>query len=773
MFLQHLKFAFRNIFRSKIYSLFNIVGFALGFTVCIISGLYIYREFSVDKCYENYPDVYRIVDDENNISAIDYDIAERLRDRFPEIKSITPVLYNYTYEYLIKHAQKEEFISVRNVISTENGFFTLFPSGFIAGNSADPFDSKLAAVVTQSLAERLFGRTDVVGETISTMGGIPISAVIEDMPENSSMRAEILVNSATGRRFTSTCKGGNEICYNPYPIYALLNEGADAKLLEEKINSNLPENLSDTKKIRLQPVTDIYFDKTVTDSQNLPGSRSLVFIFITIAGTVLILSVINYVNFALSQQLNTLKQLGVKMTYGASLKQLRAYYLVEIGLSVFLSFLFSLVIGIYSIPLFEHILGVPLDIRNMLTPVFLVSIPSALAIVVLISALTPFYIISKFDIQMLFGRKQTYFGKQRGKLILTGCQIGITVVMFVCLFMLQKQLNYVKQYDLGFEKEHLIRIEIPDRNGAEAFRNEIAQYNFVQNMVSSGQAPGFMSAWEEQVSELNNRQIKINKIYTEPGFLETFNLQLLQGRRFTDADREAACIISEETMRQLGWNDIEGKTCNGFPVIGVVKDFNISSLHNRMEPVNIIPLKKENITGAPLSIHMKGDVSDAMDKLRLSWKNVFPGKPFDFRFYDEVFDAYYEKEERQSTAIAVISFITIIITCMGLIGQVKQISISKAKEIGIRKINGATIAQIMLVIPNSFFKCFAVAFVLAVPIAWYAINQWLQNFAYKTTISWWIFALSGAVVFLILSLFILLQTWKSATTNPVDILKIE
>jgi len=773
IFLHHLKFASRSIFKSKIYSVFNILGFAMGFTICIISGLYIYREFSVDKTYTNYQNVYRLVDSENNISRIDYDLAQRLSDRFPEIKYITPVMFDYTHEFLVKVPGGENAVAVENTISTENDFFHIFPLDFVAGNPADPFDSKLSVVVTRSLAEKLFGRTDVVGEQLSLMDGMPIAAVVENMPENSSLKAEAFCNSATGWRFTSICKGGNTVCYNPYPIYALLQEGTDKKLLEEKINSNFPENLSDTHAVRLQPLSEVYFDKTVADSQNLPGSRSLVFMFMTVAVIVLTLSVINYVNFALSQQLDTLKQLGVKMTYGASIKQLKSYYLVEIGLSVFLAFLLSLVICVYSLPLFEHVLGVQLSMMTIFTPVFLFSILAVLVLVVLISSLTPFYIISKFDIQMLFGKKKTYFGRQRGKMVLTGCQMAITVVMFICLFMLHKQLNYVKTYDMGFDKNHLVRIEIPNPISYDAFRNEILQYNFVENLVGSQQAPGFMDAWEEQQNDDTGRTIQIHKIYTEPGFLETFDLQLLQGRDFTDGDRDNSCIITEETMRQLSWDNIEGKKCNGMQVIGLVKDFNTSSLHHRTEPVNIIPMKKEELTGAPLSINIKGDVAEAMDKIRISWKKVFPGEPFNFRFYDEVFDAYYKKEERQSTAIAIISIIAIVITCMGLVGQMKQTSLSKAKEIGIRKINGATITEMMLVIPKSFFKIFAVAFVFSIPIAWFAMEKWLENFAFKTSLSWWLFPLSGMVVFILLTLFVLWQTWKAASANPVEIIKAE
>jgi putative ABC transport system permease protein len=695
------------------------------------------------------------VDDENNLSRMDYDLAGMFRDRFPEIKYLTPMRFLSASDFILKLPENENFITVENVLSVENDFFRIFPLDFLAGDPANPFNPELSVIVTESVAEKLFGRTDIVGKQISTFRGLmPISAVVRDVPENSSFKADMILNSDTEIKFGSSCRNGNEICYNPYAIYALLNESTDIRLLEEKINANFPENKSETNKIRLQPLTEVYFDKTIPDNDNLPGNRSLVFVFMTIAIVILTLSVINYVNFALSQQLDTLKQLGVKMTYGASIKQLRSYYLVEIGLSVILSFILSLIIGLYFLPVFDNILGVHLDIKHILTPVFILSILSVLAIVVLVSSLTPFYIISKYDVQMLFGKKQTYFGKQRGKMILTGCQMGITVVMFICLFMLQKQLDYMKNYDLGFEKDHLLKIEIP-HEGYEAFMNEISQYHFVQNMAYSGGTPGTSSYTEEQPVEQSNRMVTVNKIYSEPNFIETFDIKLLQGRNFTNADRGNSCIVSEEVMKQMEWDTFEGKKCNGYQVIGIIRDINTTSLHHRIEPVNIIFADEGRGPVDCLNVRFTGDIAEAVAQLRQSWKKVYPDTIFEYYFYNEVFDAYYKKEERQSTAIAIISFVAIIITCMGLIGQVKQTSLSKAKEIGIRKINGATIVEMMLVIPKNFLKSFAVAFVFAIPIAWIAMDKWLENFAFKTAISWWIFALSGVVVFMILTSFIL------------------
>jgi len=775
LFLYHFGAAFRSIFKGKIYSLFNIIGFALGFTICIISGIYIYREYNVDKCYKGYQDIYRIVDDEKNLSSIDYDIAQRLKDQFPEIKYTVPAAF-INIDFKIRPLKEEDkSVTIKNLISTENDFFKVFQMDFLAGDPSKPFTSDLSIIVTQSTAEKLFGRTDIIGEQLFTPRGImPVSAVIKDIPINSSLQADIFFNSKTVEsRIGQACIGGNEICYNPYPVYALLNDRVDKKSLEEKINSNFPQNYSSTKKVRLQPLTDIYFDKTVTDNRTMTGSRSLVYIFATIAIIILILSVINYVNFALSRQLGTLKQTGIKMANGASMKQLREYYMAEISLSVFISFILSLLFCVLSLPLFEYILGVELSLASILTPLFIVSILLVLCIVILLSSATPFYIISRFDIQMLFGKKHTYFGKQWGKMILTGCQMVITVIMFICLFMLQKQLDYVKNYDLGFDKQHLIKINTYGENDCKIFRNEIAQYGFIENVAYSGGAPGFSYYTESNENEITKEDITIYKIYSEPSFITTFDIELLQGRNFTEADRGKSCIVTEETVKQLGWENIDGKICSGYQVIGVIKDIKISSLHNGMEPVNIIYAEEGAGPVDFINIKFKGNVPEVLDQLSQSWKKVISEKPFEYHFYDEVFDSYYKKEERQSTAIAIFSLVAIVITCMGLIGQVMQTSLSKAKEIGIRKINGASIAEMMMIIPGNFLKCFAVAFVVAIPIAWYAMDKWLQNFAYKTPVSWWIFALSGLAVLILLSLSVIWQTWKSATANPAEVIKNE
>jgi len=496
MFFYHLGNSLRNLFKNKVYSLFNIAGFSVGFTICIISGLYIYREYNIDKSYKDYQNIYRLVDDEKNMSVMQYDISGSLRNSIPEIKNITPVL-PVDNEFVIKNVEGDNYITLPNAISTENDFFKIFQLDFLAGNPARPFTSDPAVVLTRSAAHKLFGRNDIVGEQIQIYGNvIPVTAVVEDMPENSSLKTEMFINSENGKmRFSGECKGGNEICYSTYPIFMSLNEGTDAKSLEEKINSNFPENHRETNKIRLQPLADIYLDQTVTDSKNLAGSRSLVLVFISLAAIILILSVINYVNFALSQQLGMLKQLGIKMVNGATIRQLRGSYVGEITFSVLISFILAMLICMGALPLFNYILGVQLDLSNILTPVFIVSIVSVLLIVILVSSLTPFYIISRFDIQMLFGKKKTYFGKQWGKMFLTSCQMGITVVMFVCLFMLYKQLDYVKNHDLGFDQHHLIGIDFPDSNNFDAFRDDIDRYGFVQSMVYTSGAPGSVQGW--------------------------------------------------------------------------------------------------------------------------------------------------------------------------------------------------------------------------------------------------------------------------------------
>jgi putative ABC transport system permease protein len=339
-----------------------------------------------------------------------------------------------------------------------------------------------------------------------------------------------------------------------------------------------------------------------------------------------------------------------------------------------------------------------------------------------------------------------------------------------------KQLQFVKDYDLGFNKEHLVRIELPYLfKNQKALKNEVAKLPFVTASALSNGSPGHINL--SMGSGVEGDEFTVKCIFISEDFLKTFGINLTEGRGFLTGDKDHACLLNEAAIKRYGWNTIEGKKYKngregGYNVVGVVNNFNVQSLHSALTPVALLyePDREFNTLSLRLT---PGNISQQIKDLRSVWKNLLPEDPMEFTFYDSQFQAMYEKEDKLAKSITFFSIIALVLTCMGILGQIFMISLNRTKEIGVRKVNGAKISEIMTMLNKDFVKWVAVAFVIATPVAWYAMNKWLENFAYKTPMSWWIFALSGALALGIALLTVSWQSWKAATRNPVEALRYE
>ena len=778
MIIHNIKQSFRSLKNNKLFSVLNIGGFAAGFAVCMVLALFTYKEYNVDKGFNSHSTIYRLIDEKTNSSRIDFEFVQKLKERYSDIKLAIPLNYVSLSEenVFIKTLIANDYIRSKAMISTTNDFFKAFSLPIIAGNPDAPFADLNSVVITKSAANRLFGKTDAVGEIINfaDIFELPVSAVSEDLPANSSFDADVFYNGEN-EKFRFARSSHNGVKYNPVDIYVQLNDQADAGQFAALVNKNIPANKSRLNSIRLQPLTDIYLTTGIEGNRNKAGSLGMIRIFLSIAVLILLLSVINYVNFSLSKQLSTLKEIGIKITNGAGAEQLRGYYIVEVALSVLIAFLLGLGITALLLPFAGQLLGTSLEIQWLFSPVLMGISLFVLLMVILISSFAPVYIISRFDVQRLFGKKESATGKQLGKKGLTVFQLSTAIALLIGLIVIQKQIRYVKSTDLGFDSEQLVRIDFrKGMKNIDALKQQIDQLPFVQNSSLSHGAPG--SVYMSMSSDLSDKNnFDVDCINVDEKFVETFDIQLIQGREFESSDFGYACYINETAYEQFGWENLENRKFNngkedGFKVVGVVNDFNVASLHTGMEPVCLMFNKKYTSISVKL---MSGNLDEQMKRLKDIWGEFVPGNPMMYTFYDSYFDAFYKKEERQGKAIATFSIITFIITCLGLMGQIFQTTNSRIKEIGIRKVNGAKISEILNMLNKDFVKWVAIAFVVATPIAWYAMNKWLENFAYKTNVSWWIFALAGLGALVIALLTVSWQSWKAATRNPVEALRYE
>ncbi len=776
MIVYNIITSIRSIIKDKIFSFFNLTGFAFGFTVCILISLFVFQELTVDTGFLNNDRIYRLVDTVSNNSKMDFEIAGKMKEHFPEIMYSSPVFYQYLNPpQYTKAVNGLDFVLIKELISTNNDFFNIFSLPVLVGDKDSPFSDLNSIVLTQSTAIKIFGKIDCIGEIIKLekLFEVRVSAVIEDFPENSSLNADAFFNSDNQMfRFSQYCNGG--ICYHPSSIYILTKSGTDKKNLSNKINSGFPENKSTTHGIFLQMLTDIYLSQGISNNENRTGSKGLIVIFITIAILVLLLSAINYTNFTILRQIKTLKGLGVRIVNGANPGQLKLYCVTETTLSVIISFLAASYFASALVPVIETLLNSKLHFKWIFTWQ-MVSLYSLIILsVVLVSVLAPVYIINRVDVQVLFRKKGLKHGKRTGQRGLTIFQIAVSAVLLICLIFIQKQLYYVKRADLGFNKELLLKIEFPrDFRNYSSLKQQINNLSFVKSSSLSLGSPGVQRIGMG-VPELNG--VMFNCFNVDKQFLQTYGIELLQGREFLDGDLNQSCYINETAFKKFGWNDLENRKFNngqegGYKIIGVVKDFNVSSLHNSIGPVCLLFTDKGYGT---LNIKLlPGDLQEEMEMVKKVWEEIFPENQMSYTFVEEYFNSLYLKEEQQGKVIGLFTLVAFIITCLGLYGQVLQVALNRTKEIGIRRVNGATVREIISMLNKEFLASVIIAYSVALPLSFAVVSRWLENFAFKTRQNWWIYFLTGVFVVAIVLITVTWQSWRAATRNPVEALRYE
>jgi putative ABC transport system permease protein len=772
MLIHNLKLSLRSLKKNRLYSFLNTTGFAIGFAVVMIIALFIYSEMTVDRCFEGNNRIFRIISSDENDCNLNYELAQQINDSYPEVETGCPVQYLSGWEFII--GCEGSFSKLTDLIATDNNFFSIFNLQLIEGFSSQPFSEVNSAVITQNLASKLFGNVSPLGKTIDIGGFINthITGVIENFPDKASFYSDLFIN-IEDEKLRIIQSDINGISFYPANIYIRLNDANNNKLLEEKINRS--NNLSATanSKLRLQPLNRIYFEKDIKNNFNRTANTSMLYLFTAIAGLILLLSIFNHVNFSISFQFARLRETGIKKTNGAGFQQLATYHFTENTVGILASFILSTGIVLLVLPLADRLFEHDLEVLAILEYPVNILILTLILTVIIITTIVPLYLVAKFDIRKFLSGEIT--GTRGGRInnILSVFQATVSIVLIIGVITIYKQLSYAKHAELGFDKEHLLRINLPGnfQNG-DLVKQELGKFSFIKSSTLSLGVPGMINS--RSGSGENDNQFWLNCLEVDEDFIETFGLELLDGRNFRQGDLEKACIINQAAFKKFGWENIEGKefkNYGGLTVIGVANDFNVSSLHNAIEPAALI-FKNRFMNTLTLRLE-PGNIGQQMTQLKNAWEPIMPDYMFDYVFYDEFFNSLYQKEERLGQTVTIFSILAFIITLMGITGLIFQVCLSRTKEIGVRKVNGAKISEVMVMLNKDFVKWVVIAFVIATPVAWYAMNKWLQNFVYKTSLSWWVFALAGVLTLGIALLTVSWQSWRAATRNPVEALRYE
>jgi putative ABC transport system permease protein len=773
-----IKLTFRNLKRNKLYSTLSILGFAVGFAVCIIIALYAYNEFTIDQCYPEYNRITRVIDAKSNNCDLDYNLNSILSEKYPEVELSCPVMLLGGVD--VSARTDKNSTRFKGIISTTNDFFKIFSIRIIKHLGNLPFEGNSSVVITESLAQKLFPDDDPLGQSVIVHEFITatVTAIIEDFPENSSIQVPLILNSDNENfRLNRSCHNNN--CIYPASIFLLLRRETDLKIFTEKLNMTIGSYQTDIEEISLQKLKNIYLTSGIAGNNNNSGNKSLTLLFVSIGILILVLSTINYLNFYLSLQYSKLKEIGIKKIHGAYFKQLLSFSLVEVSVSILISVILALFLASFLLPIANPLFDRQLELKTLIRPGLLIIFTGIAITLIVLNSIAPLYILSKFDVQNFLSGSKTGTGRQPFRKILTVFQFIISIVLLVSVFTLNKQITFAKHSELGFNKELLIRLNLPiGFNNNEALKQNLNQLTFCKDASLSQGVPGNINVF--MGSGTGEKSFNLQCIYVDIDFLKTMDIRLKEGHQFLQGDMGKSCIINEAAMEQYGWDDLENRKFNnmqegGIQVIGVAQNFHVESLRSKIQPVCLIFVNKDmakNLTNVSIRL-TSGDIGNKMKELEKVWKSFIPNLPMDYSFYEDNFDAMYKQDERLGKAIGMFAFIALFLTCMGILGQIFQVCVNRTKEIGIRKINGANVSEVMMLLSKDFMKLVALSFGIAIPIAWFVMHKWLQGFAYKTELSWWIFALAGVIALVISLLTVVWQSWRTSTRNPVEALRYE
>ena len=779
MFLTDLKLILRNLWKSKITSSVNIIGFAFSLAACFIIGIYILNEFSYDKFNKNYSNIYRVVNEENQRSQVDYTIKNEILKEIPEVLNSCHLLPR---KNKIQVEYQGDIININSSLSTDNSFFRIFSFPLIIGNQNEPFDNNIhSLLISEHIAGLMFDKENPLGKPvkINDRDEYTICGVFKDFPLNSSISADIILNESyeINTRAERYSKDGKQEFQRT--IFILVKNPAQTDQITEKINNLLTGKDKLLKKVRLQPLSDIYlFDNTKNWDFN-KGNYSLILLFLGIAIITLILASINYINLSIAQYNQRTKETGVRKTFGASRFKLIKSFLAESMVVTLISLILALFLTDTFLSLFNSLFNLQLQTSILISVQFLLIFIILVFVLGIINGIGPALIITSFNPVQIFQKRFLKLqGKNYIRNILTTIQFTASIVLIICVLLIIKQLYFIKHKDLGFKDNNLLKITASGITKFEPLKARLLQNPSILNATYSSGIPGEINHSLSPGIDADFYTKGVPIIHGDASFIKTLQIDISDGRDFLESENKNVCLISETASKVFGWEKEwqdkyfqRDNNYQGYKVVGIFKDFHFRSMYQEITPLVI---EYNDNQKSFLTLRLSGqNVSETIDYINKTWKEIEPNLSLDFAFYDTWFDSMYKKEEQLAKMVSSFAILAIIISCLGVFSQAILNTINRTKEIGVRKINGAKIIDVMVLLNIDILKWVLIAFVISTPMAWYLINKWLQNFAFKTNLSWWVFILGGLGVTIVTLLTVSYQSWKASNINPVECLKDE
>jgi len=809
MFKNYVTIAWRSLKRNQVFSFINVFGLAVGLTCCMLISAYLYQELTYDTYAKDADQIYRVGahlianNSTTDYPQVDVAVGEGMKKNFPQIADFTRM--EAGWPVFVKYADRQ-FKEDKWAIADAN-FLAMFSIPFVEGDANTALAEPNTMVITKAFEKKYFGNVSGLGKTLLfNKKAAKITGVIDEIPDNSHFHADAFLSMRTYVTPATPQSWSNL----GYYTYIKLNNGADPKKLEslfpqlvaKYVVPQMQQNgvsLADARKsissflFFLTPIADIHLHSATKFEFEPNGDVRYIYIFGALGIFILLLACINFTNLAIAGSSNRSKEIGIRKVLGSEKNSLVSQFLVESVILTFLALLFALGFVYLLLPYFNNLAGKQITMGFFLSYKALIVELLAVFLVGIVAGVYPAFVLSSFQvINVLKGNgatKTSGSGGLRSGLIVF--QFGISTALIIATFVIYQQLHFMQNKKLGFEKEQVLVINDANTLGtnADAFKQQLLSDPRVINAAISSNLPSYNSGYNSidatQVSlkPIDNKvapsKISINIYWVSNSYIPTLGMQLIRGRNFypsTKADTSSA-IINEAAVRDLGFGDTDpiGKTIQGFhpiTIVGVVKDFNYTSAKAKIAPLMMLP--GDQRTASVIAVKMKaGNVQDFLKDVKQQWANYHAPSPFSYSFLDEQFAKLYSTETRIGGIFTSFSIIAIIIACLGLFGLAAFMIKQRVKEIGIRKVLGASTENITLMLSAEFLKLIVIAALISFPVTWYAMNKWLQDFAYRTAIHWWVFLLAGITALVVAGITISFHAIKAAIANPIKSLRTE
>ena len=799
MFSNYFKTALRNIRRHKVYAIVNIIGLSIGMACTILTLRWVQYELSFDRYHEKADRIYRLATEmdlgnmRGRYAVSNYIAGKTLARDYPEVeKSVR--FQRVPFKLLLQYKDIQFYED--NISIADNTVFDIFTFPLIKGDPQNALNSAFSIVITEDLAQKYFGNKDPIGSIIRANNDVDltVTGVMQNVPRNSHFIFDALVSFEILRHVYDNYQKEIEEDWMDHDnfTYLLLREDYDYRDLENKFPAFIEKHMGTTLKAIggkveyfLQPLIQIHLEsKLEIDTNNT--DIVYVFAFSMIAIFVLCIACINFMNLSTGRSMSRAKEVGVRKAQGAQRSNLIHQFFCEAFLWSCVSFAGSLGLVEIALPLFHWLSGIDLSSISIFKPWFILGCLGLVLFVAFVAGIYPAVYLSGFQtIQVLTGRLKIGPAGSPFRNTLVVGQFTISIGLIIVSAIIFAQIHYMKNERLGFNKKQIVVLRMVGdsfEKSIPTIKTELSSYSGVIDVTASSQVPGGFSGWHAFVPQgyrLDQTQIMAS-ISIDPDFIPMMGIQIVDGRNFSDdiiEDQAESILINEEAAKRFGWKDPVGKTIRNLlnktnkTVIGVVSNFHLKSLHHNIMPLYI---DYNPAMHGYVSIKIKPhDISKTLHFLRKKWIEITPAQTLDYFFLAEAFDQQYRDDEKLGIILSNFSVLAILIACLGLFGLAFFTVEKRTKEIGIRKALGASVFSIILFLLKEFTKLILLANVIAWPIAYFTMNRWLQNYAYRIEIGLSAFALAGLIVLVIALLAVGYQAIKAARANPVDALRYE